>query len=105
MRWFLERKGARARDDGIGYHVSSYRPSVRTQYVGEVMDLLVSPDALKSIEFGDREEVGVDEDIHDGPVALAALRKILRKINRQRDTIQMTELPQMLEPTVFCEET
>ena len=94
-----------AQDDHIRYHVWPYRPTVSTQYVREIMDLLVSPDALKSREFRDREKIGVDEDIHDGPVALATLRKILRKINRQRDTIQMTELPQMFESTVLCEET
>ena len=53
------------------------RLTVRTQYVGKIVDLLVSTDALKSHELQYREKIGVDEDVHDGPVDLPPLQRIL----------------------------
>ena len=83
MRWFLERKGAGAQDKSVRYHVWLYRPSVSTQYFGKIMNLLVAPDTLKSHELGNREKIGANKDVHDGPVAFTALLRILGEINCQ----------------------
>ena len=47
------------------------------------MNLLVAPDTLKSHELRNGEKIGVDKDVHDGPVAFTALLRILGEINCQ----------------------
>ena len=69
------------------------------------MNLLVVPDTLKSHELGNGEKIGVNKDVHDGPVAFTALLRILREINCQGDTVHMAEAPQVFEPTMFGKET
>ena len=69
------------------------------------MHLLVTPDTLKSHKLRNREEIGVDKNVHDGPVAFTALLRILREIDCQGDTVHMAEAPQVFEPTMFGKET
>ena len=47
------------------------------------MHFLMTPDTLKSRKLRNGEEVGVDKDVHDGPVALATLLRILGEVNCQ----------------------
>ena len=69
------------------------------------MNLLVAPDTLESRELTDGEKIGVDKDVHDGPVAFTTLLRILGEINCQGNTVHMAEAPQVFEPTMFGEET
>ena len=47
------------------------------------MHLLVTPDTLKSHKLRNGEEIIVDKNVHDGPVAFTALLRILGEINCQ----------------------
>ena len=69
------------------------------------MNLLVAPDTLESRELTDGKKIGVDKDVHDGPVAFTTLLRIVREIDRQGDTVHVAEAPQMLKPTMFSKKT